>query len=110
MTNDAYCFLWHEAEGKVTANEFATILYNLIKSNLSEGEEIILYSDGCTAQNKNVTWQNKNVTLLNLAINKDIVVTHRWGVTAYTPQLSEESAIEKSTPLLGILLLANQLA
>ena len=72
ITSDAYCFLWHEAEGRVTSNEFATILFNFIQSNVPEGEEIILYSDGCTAQNKNVTLSN---ALLQLAIGKGIIIT-----------------------------------
>lgn len=46
-SKDGYCFMWHETEGGVTANEFASILYHFIdeKIDLNIGEEIILYSD-----------------------------------------------------------------
>lgn len=82
VTKDAYCFLWHEAEGKVSANEFATILYNFIgESNLSEGEEIILYSDGCTAQNKNSTLSN---ALLHLSVSQGIIITQKYLVSGHT--------------------------
>ena len=81
ITSDAYCFLWHEAEGRVTSNEFATILFNFIQSNVPEGEEIILYSDGCTAQNKNVTLSN---ALLQLAIGKGIIITQKYLTSGHT--------------------------
>lgn len=81
ITQDAYCFLWHEAEGRVTSHEFATILCNFIESNLPEAEEIIFYSDGCSAQNKNVTLSN---ALLHLSINKGMIITQKYLVSGHT--------------------------
>lgn len=81
-TKDANCYLWHEAEGKVTSNEFATILYNFLdESSMLEGDEIIFYSDGCTAQNKNVILSN---ALLHLSIKKGITITQKYLVSGHT--------------------------
>lgn len=58
-SKEGYCFLWHEGEGKAAANEFSGFLYDFIMNlNTSPGEEVILYSAGCTAQNRNVTLTN----------------------------------------------------
>lgn len=51
---DGHCFLWHEGVGGLTANKFASILYNFIsKLDTDEGDEVVIYSDGCTYQNRN---------------------------------------------------------
>nr|CAI5859765.1 unnamed protein product [Callosobruchus analis] len=57
-TQDRYYFLWHEAKGDLTANEFSSILCSFLENavipNLSNDNKIIiLYSDGCTGQNRN---------------------------------------------------------
>nr|CAH7748643.1 unnamed protein product [Callosobruchus chinensis] len=53
-TKDGYCYLWHEGHGGLTANTFASILYHCFRKHVSEGvDKVILYSDGCTAQNRN---------------------------------------------------------
>ena len=71
-THKGYCFIWHEAEGGVCANEFATILCNFIATNVlsfshagADDTEIVFYSDGCASQNRNSTLSN---ALLNLAV------------------------------------------
>lgn len=55
-----YCFLWSETEVGLTANEFSSIIiYFLQKFVINMAKEkdvtIILYSDGCTYQNRNST-------------------------------------------------------
>ena len=44
--------MWHEGEGKVTANEFTSCILDFIRKN-STYKKIILVSDGCAYQNKN---------------------------------------------------------
>lgn len=82
-TNDGFCFLWHEGEGGVTSNEFATILYDFIenKSDVKPGDEVIIYSDGCGYQNRNVTLTN---ALLHLAKKKEITLIQKYLVPGHT--------------------------
>lgn len=55
VTNTAYCFMWHEGEGRRGANEIASCLYNHLNSFISNTstDSIIFYSDSCAGQNKN---------------------------------------------------------
>ncbi|CAH1099616.1 unnamed protein product [Psylliodes chrysocephalus] len=82
-TKDGFCFLWHEGEGGVTSNEFATILYDFIenKSEVKSGEEIIIFSDGCGYQNRNVTLTN---ALLHLSKKKKITIIQKYLVPGHT--------------------------
>lgn len=70
-THEGYCFIWHEAAGGVTSNEYSSIIIHFLKKyvfeTLSEGQKIILFSDGCTSQNRNATLSN---SLLCSAIEK----------------------------------------
>lgn len=71
-----YCYLWDESEGSLNANEFASIICHFISSEVpfQAGDEIILFSDGCGYQNRNVTLAN---ALLNLAIQNNITITQK---------------------------------
>lgn len=51
-TKDVHLYIWHEGEGKVSANEFTSCIMNFVEIN-SNYQKIILISDGCTYQNKN---------------------------------------------------------
>lgn len=77
-TKEAYCFLWNETEGGVSAEEFASILTHLLVDKVlpqmptgTMQEKIIFYSDGYAAQNRNVTVSN---ALINLAMIKNITI------------------------------------
>lgn len=63
-TQNGYCFVWHEAEGGLTANEFSSILVKFLENDVipflpNNEKEIILYSDGCTGQNRKDIFQVK---------------------------------------------------
>lgn len=51
--DQAHCFMWHEAVAARGANQIASCLYQFLNSIPSHVEEITLYSDSCTGQNKN---------------------------------------------------------
>lgn len=53
VSADARCYVWHEAEAGLSANEFATCLHNYLTDDLN-WEKCIIWSDGCTYQNRNV--------------------------------------------------------
>lgn len=66
-------------KAKVTANEFASVLFNFFMNlPTEEHDEIIIYSDGCTYQNRNVTISNmfllcsqeKNITIMQKYLEK----------------------------------------
>lgn len=52
---DGYCYMWDESEGGLNADEFATIIYNFVITEIDRNgyNHVIVYSDGCTYQNRN---------------------------------------------------------
>lgn len=76
---EGYCFIWNEAEGGVTSNEFASVIIRMLelfiqKNNIQEGTEIVLFSDGCTYQNRNVTLSN---ALLHFAMSHGVTIVQK---------------------------------
>lgn len=72
VSGNADCYIWHEGAGAVTANEFTSIILDYIVKNLTpDTSTIIIFSDGCGYQNRNVTLSN---ALLNFAENKNIEI------------------------------------
>lgn len=69
---EGYCYLWDETEGGVNADEFATIVTHFISTeiNLDIVKRVILYSDGCTYQNRNA-----------IMANALLMVSHKTGIT-----------------------------
>ncbi|KAL4714762.1 hypothetical protein ACJJTC_002621 [Scirpophaga incertulas] len=87
ITKDGYCFVWNESEGGLNAEEFASIwTYFIEKEILSKVEnktdlQVIIYSDGCGYQNRNVTLSN---ALLNLAVKNQITITQKYLEVGHT--------------------------
>ena len=50
---DTMCYLWNEAEGSMSANEFASCLIDYLTENMLQFNRCIIFSDGCTYQNRN---------------------------------------------------------
>jgi len=81
-----YCFLWNEAEGGLTSNEFSTIIIHFLQKFIidaakQQGVNIILYSDGCTYQNRNTTLSN---ALLNLSILSGVTIIQKYLLRGHT--------------------------
>lgn len=100
-TKEAYCFLWNETEGGVSAEEFASILTHLLVDKVlpqmptgTMQEKIIFHSDGCAAQNRNVTVSN---ALINLAMIKNITIEQKYLEVGHTQMEvdSMHASIEK---------------
>lgn len=95
------CFLWNETEGRVTANEFASIIVNYLKikieaNNVNNKEtDYILYSDGCAAQNRNAVLAN---ALFNLAIEKNVIIIQKYLQKGHTQMEADSmhSTIERN--------------
>ena len=55
---DVICYFWDETQGDLSANSFASCLFDYIESLDNSIKEIIIHSDSCTYQNRNVTLCN----------------------------------------------------
>ncbi|XP_049318931.1 uncharacterized protein LOC125780591 isoform X1 [Astyanax mexicanus] len=79
-THDATNYLWHEGEGGLTANEFASCIIHFLEEH-SMHDEYILWSDGCSYQNRNIVLSN---ALLKFATEKQKVVTQKYLEKGHT--------------------------
>lgn len=54
-TKECFCFIWHEAISGRGSSEIATCLYKVLEEYITNqsASRIVLFSDGCYAQNKN---------------------------------------------------------
>lgn len=79
QTKDGYCFLWNETEGGVSADCYCSIITNFLTRNvipsITDDQDIVIWSDGCTSQNRNVTLSN---ALLNIAILQKITIIQKY--------------------------------
>lgn len=82
-TKDGFCFLWHESEGGLVASVYASIVAYFLSQEIDKERKpnYILYSDGCTSQNRNVTMAN---ALLNLAILKNVTIVQKYLERGHT--------------------------
>lgn len=79
--NNVMLYVWHEANGSVSANEFTSCIIDYIetsKANNQEYEQIVLISDGCGYQNRNKTLasalsyaaKSLSITILHMYLTK----------------------------------------
>jgi hypothetical protein len=87
-TGHVVCYVWHEGEGGLCANEFASCVHDYLMEHRSHYESFILYSDGCTYQNRNVTMSK---TLLSFAKKYNKVVEQKYLEKGHT-QMEVDSA------------------
>lgn len=85
-STDGYCFVWNEAEGGLNSDEFATILTNYFVQNVipkmgEDNRRIVIFTDGCTYQNRNITLAN---ALLNVAMLHNVVIEHKYLEVGHT--------------------------
>lgn len=83
-TADGYCYIWNESEGNLSSDEFSTIIATFIESLLpleKSDDKIILYSDGCTYQNRNANLSN---ALLNIAMHYNITIEQKFLEKGHT--------------------------
>lgn len=88
-TKAGYCNIWHEGEGGLSAQSFASIISTFIINHLAETENngeddnncLIFWSDGCGCQNRNATIAN---ALLNLAVLRKITIIQKYLERGHT--------------------------
>lgn len=91
------CYLWDESQGGLEANIFASLLVAFLENHLLKEpntKQIIIYSDGCGYQNKNVIVSN---ALLKLAIDRQVTIAQKFFEKGHSQMEvdSVHSTIEK---------------
>ncbi|KAF4517660.1 hypothetical protein B566_EDAN002892 [Ephemera danica] len=91
------CKIWVETEAGCSANVFASMLSSFIEECLQENPkitEIIIWTDNCCHQNKNVLLSN---VLLYLAMKYNIVITQKYFVIGHSQNEADSahSCIER---------------
>jgi len=79
--DDVVCYVWHEGEGEVNANIFTSCVSNYLENEINCDKKVIIYSDGCGSQNRNVTLAN---ALSALAKKKGITITQKYLEKGHT--------------------------
>ena len=73
---------WHECEGKVDAPVFASCIIDYLQTQFKGSEiPIILYSDGCGYQNRNIVLAN---ALLGYSVTNNIIIEQKYLVKGHT--------------------------
>ena len=82
-THDALCYLWNGTASDLTAKTFACLLIDYLISNerCQAADTIIIYSDGCTYQNRCVQLSN---ALLFFAMKYNKQVIEKYVVRDHT--------------------------
>ena len=90
------CYFWHEADGELTANVFASCLIDYLENqNLDGIETVIIYSDGCGYQNRNATLSN---ALSQFSVKHKITIEQKFLERGHTQMECDSihSVIERS--------------
>ena len=83
-TKEAYCYPWEEHEGDLRAEVFAYLqCQHFVKILMAHSavKKLIVWSDGCTHQNRNALLNN---VYLHLAKEYNIVIEQRFLVVRHT--------------------------
>lgn len=93
-THHCMCYWFSEVDTDLSASTFATLIINYLKCNCANDKEIIIFSDGCTYQNRNSILGN---ALLDHAINSGQTITQKFLERGHTQMEcdSVHSAIER---------------
>ncbi|XP_045540071.1 uncharacterized protein LOC123722410 [Papilio machaon] len=93
-THEAVCYWFDESNASLEASVFASCIVDQLQSVLNRKLlPVILFSDGCCAQNRNSVLSN---ALLRLAIEKQVIITQKYLEKGHTQMEcdSVHSAIE----------------
>lgn len=83
-TKEVVCKTYDESEGGMDSSNFASLLLSYLEQQVQQHpqiKEIIIWSDGCCAQNRNVVLSN---ALLHFCITHDVTVIQKYFVTGHS--------------------------
>jgi len=78
------CYVWHEGEGGLVVSVFATMITDFLENELAmhgSVSEIVLFSDGCTYQNRNAVVSD---AILELAVRKQVTIYQKFLEKGHT--------------------------
>lgn len=81
ITTECMNYWWHEGEGGVVASMFVSCIIKHLETYCRDKLPVILWSDGCTYQNRNQVWSN---ALLDYAIRTGKDVIQKFLVKGHT--------------------------
>lgn len=84
VTHQSDNYVWDETEGSLVASTFATILIKYLRNAILDRKNfhhIIIYSDGCFYQNRNVLLSN---ALISFSVEKNITIEHKYLIVGHT--------------------------
>ena len=94
-SNKGHCYLWNEVEAGLNGSEFASIIVGFLEANYANTTKtIVIYSDGCTYQNRNSCIAN---ALLNFAKIHDVHLVQKFLEKGHTQMEADSmhAAIER---------------
>ncbi|XP_036340385.1 uncharacterized protein LOC118749699 [Rhagoletis pomonella] len=84
ISHESDNFVWDETDGTLVASTFATCIIKYIKNAIKKSpniHHIIIYSDGCFYQNRNIILSN---AILSLCVQENITVAHKYLIVGHT--------------------------
>lgn len=94
-SHDCTCYWFNETDGDLTASTYASFITDyLTRHCLPKRLPIIIYSDGCTSQNRNNILAN---ALLNFSIQHEVSIVQKYLEVGHTQMEGDcvHSAIER---------------
>lgn len=96
-SSDGTCYVWHEGNGDLDSNVFASMLVKFLSKELENNlqvKEIVIWSDGCIYQNR---CENVANALLHFSLAKNVTVYQKYLEVGHTQMEvdSMHSMIEK---------------
>lgn len=82
-TEIVVCYVWHECSGGSEANNFTSCLLDFLDTELTDQErqEVIIFTDGCNAQNRNTILANALQYYVN---TRNVIITQKLLVKGHT--------------------------
>lgn len=103
-TDDVTCYWFDETACDLKATTYASFFVDYVTKLLDEdAKDVVIWTDGCTSQNRNSTVSN---ALLRLAMDKNITITQKYLEKGHTQMEvdSVRSGIEKKLKNIEIFL------
>lgn len=99
-SNQASCYMWHEAISKRGGNEIASCVFDHLLTLNTNAKHVVLYSDSCPGQNKNSFIATMFAIFMQFKNNVDII-DHKFLVPGHTHMEcdSDHALIEKRKKL-----------
>lgn len=95
-TNTATMYMWDETQGSRGSQELGSCVISHLRKNATKHKEIVMYSDSCTGQNRNIKMSLLLLQLVNDSVMAAETIDHKFLVSghSYLPNDSDFAIIE----------------